>query len=359
MFLGSCFINSHKTEPVSYIEIKGVRKMTGKEQVLQIFPKDIRARLKGLPVEFEKLQEVRLRAGRPLMILWDNREYGVTEEGRLTEGGQELFCVTPQQIRETVEFMSSFSLYAAEEELRQGFLTIQGGHRIGVAGRIVTQGKEVRLLKFISFLNVRIAHERKGCADGLMDLLYSPDRHFLNTLIISPPRCGKTTLLRDIIRQVSNGRPGKDSLPGLNVGVVDERSELAACYQGVPQNDLGLRTDVLDCCPKSQGMMMLVRTMAPDVIAVDEVGGREDTEAIEYAGNCGCALAATVHGGSLEEILCKPGIGRLVKEGFFKRIILLDQRQAGRIQQIYGERLKPLGKPKGGAATDGGSRYDM
>lgn len=139
-------------------------------------------------------------------------------------------------------------------------------------------------MKFISFVNVRVAHQVKGCADGIMRYLYarqpdSPGPHFCNTLIISPPRCGKTTLLRDVIRQVSAGNA---FAPGMTVGVVDERSELGACYQGVPQNDLGPRTDVLDCCPKDQGMMMLVRSMAPQVVAVDEIGSAGDVEAVGY-----------------------------------------------------------------------------
>ena len=129
---------------------------------------------------------------------------------------------------------------------RQGFITIQGGHRIGVAGRIVADRQGVRLMKFISFVNVRVAHQVRGCADGIMEYLYARSGtgvRFRNTLIVSPPRSGKTTLLRDVIRQVSEG--GQD-IPGMTVGVVDERSELGACYQGVPQNDLGPRTDVLD-----------------------------------------------------------------------------------------------------------------
>ena len=244
-------------------------------------------------------------------------------------------------MKETVEYMGSFSLYAAEEELRQGFLTIQGGHRIGVAGRTLVQGQDIRLMKFISFINIRVAHEILGCADPVMDYLYM-DR-FLNTLIISPPRCGKTTLLRDIIRQVSNGRSRDRWIPGMSVGVVDERSELAACYQGIPQNDLGVRTDVLDCCPKSQGMMMLVRTMAPSVIAVDEIGSRRDAEAIEYVRNCGCALAATIHGSSLKDIRQKPSMGELLAQGTFERLILLDSRDGpGHVQCIWDGRSRVL-----------------
>lgn len=330
-----------------------MKHMAKKEEILKIFPRDLRTILGQVPVDFREVQEIRLRVGQPLMMICRSREYLVTGDGKLRQDDAEpdrerLLVVTPAQMKETVEYMSSFSLYAAEEELRQGFLTIQGGHRIGVAGKTLAQGQDIRLMKFISFINIRVAHQVPGCADPVMDYLYT-DR-FLNTLIISPPRCGKTTLLRDIIRQVSDGwttgsrgnEPGGSALaqgrriPGRSVGVVDERSELAACYQGIPQNDLGKRTDVLDCCPKSQGMMMLVRTMAPSVIAVDEIGSSRDVEAIEYVRNCGCALAATIHGSSLEDIRQKPAMGKLLEQGTFERLILLDGREgAGHVAFIW------------------------
>lgn len=328
-----------------------MKQMAKKDEILKIFPRELREVLGQVPMEFKEIQEIRLRTGKPLMILCNDREYMVTTDGKLIEdkrsADQEpLLHVTQAQMRETVEYMGSFSLYAAEEELRQGFLTIQGGHRIGVAGKTLCQGREIRLMKFISFINIRVAHQVQGCADQVMDYLY--DGRFLNTLIISSPRCGKTTLLRDIIRQVSDGwetgpSGNRRRIPGMSVGVVDERSELAACYQGIPQNDLGKRTDVLDCCPKSQGMMMLVRTMSPSVIAVDEIGSRQDVEAIEYVRNCGCALAATIHGSSLEDIRQKPAMGELLEQGAFERLILLDHLGgAGHVKSIWDSRGKVL-----------------
>lgn len=359
---------SHIFMHVSYIEVKGVKRMARKEEILKIFPRELRSLLGQVAGDFKNVQEIRLRAGQPLMMIIGDKEFLVKKNGGLEAGDQihaggeekgalrqeavweAFYLVTPKQMKETVEYMGNFSLYAAEEELRQGFLTIQGGHRVGVAGRTLAQGQDIRLMKFISFINVRVAHEMVGCADGIMDYLYSESGEaFLNTLIISPPRCGKTTLLRDVIRQVSSGRyaglsgggakhggPSGRWIPGMSVGVVDERSELGACYQGIPQNDLGPRTDVLDCCPKSQGMMMLVRTMAPGMIAVDEIGSRADVEAIEYVKNCGCSLAATVHGSSLEDIRQKPALKELLAQTTFERLILLSRKGgAGKVAGIW------------------------
>lgn len=161
------------------------------------------------------------------------------------------------------------------------------------------------------------------------------DGRFLHTLIVSAPGCGKTTMLRDIIRQISDG---ESPYPGLTVGVVDERSEIAGCYLGVAQNDVGIRTDVLDCCPKAEGMMMLIRAMSPDVVAVDEIGTGEDIRAIESVVNCGCKLLATVHGNSMEDMKQKPLLNRLVESHVFERYIVLDAKpHAGSVQAILTE----------------------
>ena len=234
-----------------------------------------------------------------------------------------------------MEHISRHSLYAFEEEVKQGFLTIQGGHRIGLAGKAILDERGIRTIKYISFLNIRLAHQIIGCADRIMPYLYE-NKEVLHTLIISPPRCGKTTLLRDVIRQLSNG---VGSQKGVNVGVVDERSEIGACFHGAPQNDLGIRTDILDCCPKAKGMMMMIRTMSPRVIAVDEVGSREDLDAMEYVMNCGCKLVATVHGNSVEDMLQKPVLQRLIQEKRFERYILLDnQKEIGHLGGIFDSR---------------------
>lgn len=317
--------------------------MDKREELIKIFSKDIRVILRQVVVDFDQVQEIRLRVHAPLLMICNNREYYITPDGTLSMRAEEAYLVTREALRETLDYMSSYSLYAFEEEIRQGFITIQGGHRIGIAGKTITDGHGIRSMKFISFINVRLSHQVKGCAAAVIPYLYEHDM-ILHTLIISPPRCGKTTLLRDIIRQVSNG---SGEHPGLTVGVIDERSEIGACYQGVPQNELGIRTDILDCCPKAQGMMMLIRTMSPQVIAVDEIGSREDMEAIEYVMNCGCKLVATVHGSSIEDIKQKPVLRKMVLEKWFERYVILNNRgRTGNIGEIYdsrGCRLYPIG----------------
>lgn len=305
--------------------------MERKGEVIRIFAKEIRRILQRMEADFRQVQEIRLRAGAPLLMVYGNREYYVTDQGRLRSGSGEGHMVTRDELRETMEYISNYSLYAFEEEIRQGFITIQGGHRIGVAGKVVMADRDIRSMKYISFINVRLSHQIRGCADLVMPYLYEWGQ-ITHTLLIAPPRCGKTTLLRDMIRQLSTGAAGHR---GVTVGVVDERSELGACYQGVPQNDLGIRTDVLDCCPKAKGMMMLIRTMSPQVIAVDEIGSREDLEAVEYVMNCGCKLVATVHGTSVEDLMQKPVLKEMVQGRMFERYIVLNsQGTIGHVQQI-------------------------
>lgn len=252
--------------------------------------------------------------------------------------GQEPYLVTREDLKETLEYVSGYSLYAYEDEIRQGYMSVQGGHRVGVTGKVILDGDQIRGMKYISCINLRLAHEIRGCADPVMGYIRK-ENWTAHTLLISPPRCGKTTLLRDMIRQLSNGF-GK--IPGVTVGVVDERSELAGCYQGIPQNDLGIRTDVLDGCPKAHGMQMLIRSMSPSVVAVDELGREEDFKAVESVIYSGCKLIATAHGASLEEIFSTPFFGRLRKMKVFERYILLGKEQrAGMIRGIYDERGNP------------------
>lgn len=290
------------------------------KQIMNILPGEVKNVINQENIEFDYLQEIRLRAGYPIILFYKNKEHILPLNG------------TERIIRETLDYVSNYSLYAYENELRQGFITIEGGHRIGMAGQVIIEDRKIKNLKQISSLNVRISHEILNCADKLFPYI-THNKQMYHTLIISPPRCGKTTLLRDLIRQISDGNKW---VKGCTVGVVDERSELAGCYHGIPQNQMGMRTDVLDGCPKAEGMLMLVRSMSPQVIAVDEIGAPEDVQAIKYAMHCGCRMIATVHGETLDEIQRKPLFEQLIKEQCFDRyVVLKNEKRVGEIAGVY------------------------
>ena len=260
-------------------------------------------------LDYDKIYEIRLRVGRPLFYTYDGGEGFLTDhDGK--------YVVTREDLKETMEYISGYSLYSYEDEMRQGFLTVQGGHRVGVTGKVILDGNEIQGMKYISCINVRLAHEVVGCADQVMPYIRKKD-WVAHTLIVSPPRGGKTTLLRDIIRQLSNGEE-KKKMPGVTVGVVDERSELAGSYQGVPQNDLGMRTDVLDGCPKA------------------------DFKAVESVIHSGCKVIATAHGNSIEDVIHQPYFEKLVRRRVFERYIFLDKGEhAGTILGIYDRNGRP------------------
>lgn len=297
-----------------------------------LFAGSIREMILRAHLDLEQLQEIRMRVGGPLLLYYGGQEYALTAEGAHTKNLSLGYQVSGEDIKGMLETISGYSMYAFDEELKQGFLTVPGGHRIGVAGKIIQENGQITCIRHISFLNIRLAHQVKGCADFVMDYLWDGEV-LCHTLILSPPRCGKTTLLRDIIRQISNGT---GRFGGKTVGVVDERGELAGSYCGVPQNDLGIRTDVLEGCSKGEGMMMLLRTMSPQVLAVDELGSSADGYAVESVFHCGCRLLATVHGNSIDDISRIPLLSRLQKQRLFERYIVLDGcEKPGRVREIF------------------------
>ncbi|MCM1387527.1 MAG: stage III sporulation protein AA [Bacillus sp. (in: Bacteria)] len=293
------------------------------EEILHIFPDFMRTRWVNVAEQAEKVQEIRLRINQPVTVLVDNKEWFLTQNGSLTGMAADGVCSNEKELEAVLAHVCHYSVYAFADEIRQGFMTIPGGHRIGVSGQVITENaKQIRNIKHIRYLNIRIAHEIKGVSEKTLPYLY--DRgEILNTLIISPPGCGKTTMLRDLVRSFSQGnRYGQ----GRNIGLVDERSEIAGSYLGIPQNDIGMRTDVMDGCPKSEGMMMLIRSMSPDVLAVDELGGADDIEAMHRALQCGCKMLATIHGFSMEEVGRKAYMRHVMEERLFDRYLLLGKK---------------------------------
>lgn len=280
-----------------------------------------------------QLEEIRLRCGRPLVLKVGERDFTLDQRGRLSENISTGFRVGEDDIYRTIASISDNSLYAFEEEIRRGFITVAGGHRVGLAGQVVLQGEMVKTMKDFSSLCFRIAREVKDCALPLLPYICGGSASTtVNTLIISPPRCGKTTILRDLACLLANG--SKRWL-ARNVVIIDERSELAGSYRGIPQLDVGPRTDVLDACPKAEGMIMALRSLSPQVIITDEIGRREDVLAIQECINAGVAVISSVHASTVDELQKRPIMRELLASRAFKLAVILSRVNGpGSIQDI-------------------------
>jgi len=327
----------------------GSRDITSKpapwQEILHVLPPGLQEIIQGLPVNvLIKLEEIRLRLGRPLIIGLPEGDTMIGKKGMLVQDETLAYLVTADDIQRTTQLVSGCSLYAFEEELKHGFITLPSGHRVGLTGRAVLENGRVKTLKYIAGLNIRLSREVNGLATPILPYLLDYKMlSIYHTLIFSPPRCGKTTLLRDLVRQLSNG-VRELNFPGLTIGLVDERSEVAGCYRGVPRRDVGMRTDVLDGCPKAEGMIMLLRSMAPQVIATDEIGSREDVAALEEVFNAGVKIIVTVHGSSLAELANRPTLNYLMNLKVIERYVLLGRSiTIGAAEEIFdGKTLKPL-----------------
>lgn len=305
------------------------------ENVLEYISLELSKILKKIPLKYKRnIEEIRLRNGLPLNIYCMNTDYYVTEEGALTKNRLKGKMVSNQDVAKTFQLISNYSVYAFEEEIKNGFITLRGGHRVGIGGKILYGSNGIEKIKNISSLNIRIAREKKGSSNKLINYIVDPPDSIYNTLIISPPQCGKTTILRDLIRNISTGLEILNNR-GFKVGVIDERSELAGMYNGIPQHDIGPRTDVLDGCNKKDGTIMLLRAMSPEIIAMDEIGSVSDVEAIHETLKAGVKIIATVHGNSVEDLLSRPSLKMLVSEKIFKRYVFLyNSKSVGTIKDI-------------------------
>ena len=290
-------------------------------------------------ISSDNLNELRLRNACPLILYISNKEYFIKNNQLTTI--YDKYCVTVDRndINESLEHITNCSLYAYEDEIKHGYITADKGHRVGICGRVIYDNNEIYTLRDIQAINIRVANQIKGCAARIIPYIKDENNLFMNTLIISPPGVGKTTLLRDIIRCISNGINGFEPA---NVGLVDERCEIASCLFGIPQNDVGIRTDVLDGCKKTQGILMLVRSMKPNVVAVDEIGAVKDSEAILYGAYCGCRILSTIHAFSIDDIRQKEGIRELIKEKIFRRYIVISIEKGIRNIKIFDQDFKNI-----------------
>lgn len=287
------------------------------EQIFKYFPIHIEKLLKDIIIQnpqheiIENIQEIRIRVNRPIIL-------------KLRQGDILLeYIVNTQDILQILERLCENSIYAYKNQICEGFITIQGGHRIGITGSCVIENGKIINLKYISSLNFRIARQVLDCSNRIIkEVINQEENTIFNTILASPPGKGKTTMLRDIIRKISNGIQ-EPKLTPKTCGVVDERGEIAACYRGIPQNDIGMRTDVIENVAKEQGIKMLIRSMSPEVIACDEISSKEDVGAIKSAISCGVKGIFTMHGKTLEDIKNNKDIYELVENKIIEKIIFI------------------------------------
>lgn len=326
------------------------------DKILIKLPESMRDRIEKLPAQtLQQLEEIRIRTNTDTLLISGGREYSLRD-------GDE---ITAEVLEEILNRLLDYSYYAYEEELSRGYITIEGGHRVGLCGRVTLENGQVHLIKDVSSLNIRRSREITGASEKILGAVLSPakapaesvpnagisagcgdDRSpapsdlfgvcsssadygrmvVRNTLIISPPKCGKTTMLRDLARNLSNA--------GFRIGICDERSEIAGCYDGKTSYDLGPRTDVLDGCPKADGILMLIRAMSPDVVMTDEIGKPEDAAAIRSALSAGVKIITTIHGSSFEDA-AKSAVGSLITDHIFETLIFLSaQPVTGTVEKI-------------------------
>lgn len=285
------------------------------QNIFNKLPKYIEMKLTELPKDtLDRFEELRIKCYTNTIVIANGKEFTLNDHE----------SVTPDLLEDTLNKLLNYSYYAYEEEISNGYITIEGGHRVGICGKVTLREGKVHLLKDISSLNIRRSREIIGAADNVMPIIVG--NGLTNTLIISPPKCGKTTILRDIARSLSN--------KGYRVGICDERSEIAGSFNGVPSYELGPRTDILDGCPKALGIIMLIRSMSPDVIITDEIGKTEDVKAIEDALCSGVKIITSIHGNCYEDVF-NSNIGSLLQKKIFETLIILSsQPKTGTIKKI-------------------------
>ncbi len=295
------------------------------KKIIKKLPQGLREKIEGLPTGVtDNLEEIRVKAGADSLIISEGREINLHDREEST----------PEALEEILNRLLDYSYYAYEEELSKGYITIEGGHRVGICGRVSLKEDKVCLIKEVSSLNIRRSRQILGASDKIIGSVCGGG--VSNTLIISPPKCGKTTLLRDLARALSER--------GYRVGICDERSEIAGCFNGRTTYDLGSRTDILDGCPKGEGIIMLIRAMSPDVIITDEIGKSEDACAIEEALCAGVKIITTIHGNSFEDV-ASSAVGGLIKNHIFETLIFLTATPStGTVRKI----MKLSGMRRGG-----------
>jgi len=305
-------------------------------EIINSLSLNLREKIKNLPKNNLNIEEIRLRVEKPLILNAKNKDYFYNEKTKdLDLKMDNPYIVTREDIEQTFQIICKYSIHTFIDDITKGFITLRGGHRIGIVGKTIVEDGRVKNIKHISSLNIRVSREIIGCSEKILEHIIKNDNEVNNTLIISPPQCGKTTLLRDIVRNLSNGNK-RYGFNGTKIALIDERNEISGSYLGVPQMDVGIRTDIIETCPKDIGIMMLLRSMSPNVIVTDEIGSESEIKALYTALNGGVSLITTVHGDSIEDIQSRKELSRLLDKELFKKIIILSARKGpGTLEKIY------------------------
>jgi stage III sporulation protein AA len=290
------------------------------EYILKCLPTQLAKLI--LEHNIQKLEEIRIRANKPVILKLGQVEIVLS------------YTITTNEIIGILQNICNNSIYTYQNQICNGFITLPGGNRVGIAGNVVIKDGQVSNISYIYSLNFRISHQINGASDNILKYVLDTENNTIfNTLIVSPPGAGKTTMIRDLAKRISNGI-NEINFRGLDVSIIDERGEIAAMTKGIIFNDVGIRTDVLDNVPKSIGIRMAVRSMAPKVIIADEIGNKDDVNIINYAICSGVKCIFTAHGSNMEDLLKNNEINKIINLQLFSKIIFLDEKQKGKIKNV-------------------------
>lgn len=290
------------------------------EYILKCLPTQLAKLI--LEHNIQKLEEIRIRANKPVILKLGQVEIVLN------------YTITTNEIIGILQNICNNSIYTYQNQICNGFITLPGGNRVGIAGNVVIKDGQVSNISYIYSLNFRISHQINGASDNILKYVLDTENNTIfNTLIVSPPGAGKTTMIRDLAKRISNGI-NEINFRGVDVSIIDERGEIAAMTKGITFNDVGIRTDVLDNVPKSIGIRMAVRSMAPKVIIADEIGNKDDVNIINYAICSGVKCIFTAHGSNMEDLLKNNEINKIINLQLFSKIIFLDEKQKGKIKNV-------------------------
>ncbi|RDY24854.1 stage III sporulation protein AA [Romboutsia maritimum] len=306
------------------------------DEIINSLSINLREKIKHIIYKNISIEEIRLRTQKPLILNANNKDYFYDERTKnLNLKMDNPYIVTRDDIEQTFQIICKYSIHSFMDDIKKGFITLRGGHRVGLVGKAIVEDGQVKNIKHISSLNIRVSREIIGASDKIINHIIKNDNQINNTLIISPPQCGKTTLIRDIVRNLSNGNE-RLGFRGMKVALIDERNEIAGSYLGIPQMNIGIRTDIIETCPKDVGIMMLLRSMSPNVIVTDEIGNESEIKALYTALNGGVGLITTVHGDSIEDIKSRKELSNLLDKELFQKVILLSAKEGpGTIDKVY------------------------